>query len=84
MSIPVSALGMMDRLIWKHTPNGQYSVKSGYKVVKEGEQKTKGEAGSSTKADNDKNYGGRFGGWISIEKSSTSYGGLAQLYSCRG
>lgn len=54
LSIPVSSLGMKDRLVWKHTPNGQYSVKSGYKVVNEREKKAKGDEGSSTKAEDDR------------------------------
>lgn len=62
LSIPVSSVGMIDSQIWRHTLNGQYSVKSVYKVVKEGEHKTKGEAGPNTKADNDRKLLGKI--WV--------------------
>lgn len=37
--IPVSSLGLTDKLIWHSTKNGQYSVKSGYKLAKDAEEK---------------------------------------------
>lgn len=33
LSIPVSKFGLCDRLVWHHTINEEYSVKSGYRVA---------------------------------------------------
>ncbi|WP_288831198.1 hypothetical protein, partial [uncultured Paraburkholderia sp.] len=34
LNIPVSSLGLKDRLIWQATKDGQYTVASGYKWAK--------------------------------------------------
>lgn len=47
--IPISALGMADRLVWDFTKNGQYLVKSGYKVVQQCENQAWGNEGTSNK-----------------------------------
>lgn len=62
LSVPVSSLGMKDRLIWKHTPNGQYSIKSGYKVVKGRVKQEKRNEGSNTKVEDDKKSWGKIWG----------------------
>lgn len=48
---PISTMGLADRLVWASTNNGQYSVKSGYKVAKSYERKMKGDEGGSNRKD---------------------------------
>lgn len=31
--VPVSAVGVKDRLIWKHSKDGHYTIKTGYQVA---------------------------------------------------
>lgn len=45
--IPVSSLGLNDRLIWHDSLTGQYSVKSGYKLAKIMQKRKEGDEGSS-------------------------------------
>lgn len=54
LCVPICSLGTMDILIWKHNPNGQYSVNSGYQMFRENGKKTKWEEGSSTKKEDDR------------------------------
>lgn len=67
LSLPISSLGMKDRLIWKHTPHGQFSVKSGYKITKEKRLKETREEGSSIKADDERKLWGEI--WVLNVKS---------------
>ncbi|CAH2946110.1 MAG: hypothetical protein CPDRYMAC_7109, partial [uncultured Paraburkholderia sp.] len=34
LNIPVSSMGLKDKLIWSSTKNGQYTVAAGYKWAK--------------------------------------------------
>lgn len=38
---PISSLGLFDRLIWIASKNGQYTVKSGYRIAMLYEKKVK-------------------------------------------
>lgn len=45
--VPVSSLGLTDKLVWHATKSGQYSVQSGYKLVKSMQKQREGDEGSS-------------------------------------
>lgn len=47
LRIPVSSMGVNDRLMSHSTTNGQYSVPSGYKLAKLRKQQAKGKAETS-------------------------------------
>ena len=46
-SIPLSSTNQEDRLIWKGTVNGLFSVKSAYHLVKELEDRNRAESSKS-------------------------------------
>lgn len=58
---------MQDRLIWKHTPHGQFSVKSGYQIAKEKRLQLTGEEGSSATTENERTLWGKIWG-LNIKK----------------
>ncbi|WP_157056330.1 hypothetical protein, partial [Candidatus Burkholderia verschuerenii] len=51
--VPVSSLGVQDRLVWCHTKNGQYSVSSGYKAIMCDRKKEEEGVGSSNMNENE-------------------------------
>lgn len=51
LSIPVSMMGAKDRLVWTLSPNGQFSVATGYKLAKLLKQQGRGDEGPSSRRD---------------------------------
>lgn len=49
-SIPVSALGSKDRLILRHSPNGQYSIRFSYEFIRQLKQHSQNVVGYSIAA----------------------------------
>lgn len=54
LRMPISSLGTKDRLVWKYSPNRQYSVRSGYQRIQEGGRMAKKGEESSTKVEDDR------------------------------
>lgn len=78
MKVPVSTIGVKDRLVWNITTNGQFLVKSEYKIAKNIKQKASGDEGSSTRREDDKEkLWKKYERWTSKRKSSISFGKLA-------
>lgn len=59
LSLQISSLGVNDRLIWKHNPNRQFSINSGYKISREQMNREKGGEGSSTIVDDERKLWGK-------------------------
>lgn len=51
LRIPVSSLGLADRLVWHASNNGQYSVRTGYTVARALKKREAGDEGSSSRAE---------------------------------
>lgn len=49
MNTPCSLLGRADRLVCMHSNDGQYTTKSGYKVAKSCQKRSKGDEGTSSR-----------------------------------
>lgn len=79
MSMPISSLGLIDRLIWKHSPNGQYSVQSGYNMIEEKKRIEKNAEGSSVKGEEDRIVWGKIWGLCIKGRYNTSFGRLATI-----
>lgn len=72
---PISTMGLSDRLVWTSSNNGQYTVKSGYKVAKSYERKLKEDEGGATGIMRNRAiYGKEYGAWRSKGKCSSSFG----------
>lgn len=51
--IPVSVVGIKDRLVWRHSKDGQYNVKSGYQLASERAAYSRNKAESTSKEQDD-------------------------------
>lgn len=49
--IPISNIGVPDKLVWTASKDGQYSVRTGYQVARLCKSKTRGDEGSSLRRD---------------------------------
>lgn len=58
-----SSLGLGDRRVWKYSPHGQYSVKSGYRWIKEKENSKMAILDLVPKLKKKQSYGGKCGVW---------------------
>lgn len=59
MNILLSSMGVQGILIWDHSANGQYSIKTGYLVARQLQKQIKGDEWSSIRKDGDEEKCGK-------------------------